>query len=95
MQLARRADGYAIGTSRTASKRRRADLLSLGLALDGGAAWDRGVMEATGGRGADVIPGPGGGTVPGDATRLRSRWEGGMWSWVCRGVAGRRSTCEC
>ena len=55
MQLARRADGYAIGTSRTASKRRRADLLSLGLALDGGAAWDRGVMEATGGRGADVI----------------------------------------
>ena len=33
----------------------RADLLSLGLALDGGAAWDRGVMEATGGRGADVI----------------------------------------
>ena len=55
MQLARRAGAHAIGTSRTASKRKRADVLGLGLALDGGSAWDRGVMEVTGGRGADVI----------------------------------------
>ena len=55
MQLARRAGAHPIGTSRAASKRRRADGLGLGPALDGEAAWDQGIMRLTDGRGADVI----------------------------------------
>lgn len=55
VQLARRAGAHTIGTSRTPSKLERAAGLGLGLGLDGGDAWDEGVMAATGGRGADVI----------------------------------------
>ena len=55
VQLARRAGARTIGTSRTPAKLERAAEMGLGLGLDGGEAWDEGVMEATGGRGADVI----------------------------------------
>lgn len=55
VRLARREGVATIGTSRTASKRERAEALGLGMALNGEAAWDRGVMQLTGGRGADVI----------------------------------------
>jgi NADPH:quinone reductase-like Zn-dependent oxidoreductase len=53
--LARAAGGVAIGTSRTASKldRAREHGLDVGLQLDD--TWTTRVMEATNGRGADVI----------------------------------------
>ena len=55
LQMARHSGAHPIGTSRTDSKRRRADAHGLGLALDGDAAWDERIMQVTGGRGADVI----------------------------------------
>ena len=55
VQLARRAGARTIGTSRTPSKLERAAEMGLDVGLDGGEAWDLGVMETTGGRGADVI----------------------------------------
>ena len=55
MQMARQSGAHSIGTSRTGSKRGLADEHCLGMALDGDAAWDKGVMEATDGRGVDVI----------------------------------------
>ena len=55
LQLARRAGARTIGTSRTASKLERAAGEGLGVGLRGGEGWVGGVMEATGGRGADVI----------------------------------------
>ena len=55
LQLARRAGAHTIGTSRTASKLERAAAMGLELGVPGGKAWDEAVMDATGGRGADVI----------------------------------------
>lgn len=61
LQLARRAGARTIGTSRTGSKLEKAAELGLevGLRLEvglqGGEGWGAEVMEATGGRGADVI----------------------------------------
>ena len=55
LQLARRAGARTIGTSRTASKLERAAAMGLGLSLPGGEAWEAAVMDATRGRGADVI----------------------------------------
>ena len=55
LQLARRAGAHTIGTSRTASKLERAAAMGLELGVPGGEAWDEAVMDATGGRGADVI----------------------------------------
>ncbi len=55
LQLARRAEARTIGTSRTASKLERAAAMGLDLGVPGGEAWEEAVMDATGGRGADVI----------------------------------------
>ena len=55
VQLARRAGARTIGTSRTPAKLQRAAEMGLDVGLNGGDAWDDGVMDATGGRGADVI----------------------------------------
>ena len=55
LQLARRAGARTIGTSRTGSKLERAAGEGLGVGLRGGEGWEAGVMDATGGRGADVI----------------------------------------
>ena len=55
LQLARRGGAHTIGTSRTASKLERAAAMGLELGVPGGEAWDEAVMDATGGRGADVI----------------------------------------
>ena len=55
LQLARRARARTIGTSRTGAKLERAAELGLELGLPGGEGWEEGVMDATGGRGADVI----------------------------------------
>ncbi|MXW19147.1 MAG: zinc-binding dehydrogenase, partial [Gemmatimonadetes bacterium] len=55
VQLGRRAGAYTIGTSRTASKVKRAAELGLDVGLDGGGAWERVVMKETDGFGADVI----------------------------------------
>lgn len=55
LQLARRAGAYTIGTSRTVSKLDRAAAMGLDVAIPGRAEWDKAVMDATGGRGADVI----------------------------------------
>ena len=55
LQLARRAGARTIGTSRTGTKLERAAALGLDAGLPGGEGWEEGVMDATGGRGADVI----------------------------------------
>ncbi len=55
LQLAHRAGARAIGTSRTVSKLERAAAMGIHLGVPGGEAWDAAVMDATGGRGADVI----------------------------------------
>ena len=55
LQLARRAGARTIGTSRTSAKLERAAGEGLGVGLRGGEGWEAGVMDATGGRGADVI----------------------------------------
>lgn len=55
LQLASRAGARTIGTSRTAAKLERAAVEGLGVGLWGGEGWEAGVMDATGGRGADVI----------------------------------------
>ena len=55
LQLARRAGARTIGTSRTGAKLERAAELGLEAGLPGGEGWEGGVMDATGGRGADVI----------------------------------------
>lgn len=55
LQLARRAGAHTIGTSRTASKLERAAAMGLELGVPGGEAWEAAVMDATAGRGADVI----------------------------------------
>ncbi|MCY4399106.1 MAG: NAD(P)H-quinone oxidoreductase [Gemmatimonadetes bacterium] len=55
VQLARRAGARTIGTSRTPAKLERAAAMGLDVGLNGGEAWVEGVVEATGGRGADVI----------------------------------------
>lgn len=55
LQLARRAGARTVGTSRTASKLDRAAAMGLDLGIPGGAEWEAEVMDATGGRGADVI----------------------------------------
>ena len=55
LQLARRAGARTIGTSRTGAKLERAAALGLEAGLPGGEGWEEGVMDATGGRGADVI----------------------------------------
>ncbi len=55
LQLARRAGARTIGTSRTGAKLERAAEEGLGVGLRGGEGWETGVMDATGGRGADVI----------------------------------------
>ena len=55
LQLARRSGARTIGTSRTSSKLERAAAMGLDLGVPGGEAWEEAVMDATGGRGADVI----------------------------------------
>ena len=55
LQLARHAGARTIGTSRTPSKLARAAELGLDLGLDSSGQWQLSVMEATVGRGADVI----------------------------------------
>ena len=55
VQLARRAGARTIGTSRTASKLKRAADIGLDVGLDGESAWDRAVRSETDGRGADVV----------------------------------------
>ena len=55
LQLARRAGARTIGTSRTGAKLERAAELGLDAGVPGGEGWEEGVMDATGGRGADVI----------------------------------------
>ncbi len=55
LQLACRAGARTIGTSRTGAKLERAAELGLEAGLPGGEGWEAGVMDATGGRGADVI----------------------------------------
>ena len=55
VQLARRAGARTIGTSRTMSKLKEATAMGLDLGLDGGRAWERDVLDATCGKGADVI----------------------------------------
>ncbi len=55
LRLARRAGARTIGTSRTGAKLERAAGVGLGVGLPGGEGWEAGVMDATGGRGADVI----------------------------------------
>ena len=55
LQLARRAGVRTIGTSRTGAKLERAAGEGLAVGLRGGEGWAAGVMDATGGRGADVI----------------------------------------
>ena len=55
LQLARRAGARTIGTSRTGAKLERAAEAGLGAGLRGGEGWAEGVLDATGGRGADVI----------------------------------------
>ncbi|MDE2677657.1 MAG: NAD(P)H-quinone oxidoreductase [Gemmatimonadota bacterium] len=55
LQLARRAGARTIGTSRTGAKLERAAEEGLGVGLRGGEGWEAGVMDASGGRGADVI----------------------------------------
>ena len=55
LRLARRAGARTIGTSRTGAKLERAAGVGLGVGLRGGEGWEAGVMDATGGRGADVI----------------------------------------
>ncbi len=55
LQLARRAGARTIGTSRTRSKLEEAAGMGLEVGLDGGGAWERDVLAATGGVGADVI----------------------------------------
>lgn len=55
LQLGRRAGACVVGTSRTASKLKRAAELGLDVGFDGGGAWERAVMKETGGSGADVI----------------------------------------
>lgn len=55
LQLARRAGARTVGTSRTVSKLERAAELGLESGLQGGEGWEGGVLDATDGRGADVI----------------------------------------
>lgn len=56
VQLAARAGARTVGTSRTPSKLERALPLGLDVAVEGGErSWAREVLDATGGRGADVI----------------------------------------
>lgn len=55
LQLARRAGVRTIGTSRTESKLEKAVEMGLALGLPGEDAWEAAVIDATGGRGADVI----------------------------------------
>ena len=55
VQLARRAGARTIGTSRTAAKLERAAELGLDAGLPGAEGWEEGVLDETGGRGADVI----------------------------------------
>lgn len=55
LQLASRAGARTIGTSRTGAKLERAAVEGMGVGLRGGEGWEAGVMDATGGRGADVI----------------------------------------
>jgi len=56
IQLASRAGARTVGTSRTPTKLERAGPLGLDVPVEGGdRGWAREVLEATGGRGADVI----------------------------------------
>lgn len=55
LQLAKALGAVTVGTSRTPEKLERARSLGLDHAVPGDAEWPDGVLEATGGRGADVI----------------------------------------
>ncbi len=55
LQLARTVGARPVGTSRTPEKVERARALGLVLGLVAGPTWPEGVMELTGGHGADVI----------------------------------------
>lgn len=55
IQLARRAGGRTLGTSRTPEKLERALELGLDVAVAGDDGWPEAVLEATDGKGVDVI----------------------------------------
>ncbi len=55
LQLARREGARTLGTSRTPAKLARAEELGLDVALDGRGDWATAALDATDGRGADVI----------------------------------------
>lgn len=55
LQLAVRAGARVIGTSRTAEKLRAADELGMAHGISGDDAWPDAVLEATSGRGVDVV----------------------------------------
>lgn len=85
IQLARAAGARTVGTSRTPDKLRRAQDLGLDVAVEGGdGGWPDAVLEATGGRGVDVILDlVGAAYLPGNQRVLAS---GGRWIVV--GVPG-------
>lgn len=55
VQLALRAGARVLGTSRTASKLRAAEALGMSRGVAGNDAWPDAVLEATAGRGVDVV----------------------------------------
>jgi putative PIG3 family NAD(P)H quinone oxidoreductase len=84
VQLARRARAMSIGTSRTPDKLARAAELGLNVGLVGGDDWPARVLEATRGRGVDVILDlVGGPYVAGNQLVLAERAR-----WIVVGVTG-------
>jgi NADPH2:quinone reductase len=87
LQLAGAAGVRTIGTSRTPEKLRRARALGLDVGIVGDERWPRAVLEATGGRGVDVVLDlVGGAYAPGNLQALAG---GGRWMVV--GVPGGTS----
>lgn len=75
LQIARASGARTLGTSRTPSKLERAGALGLEVAIEGGEAdWPARVMDATGGRGVDVVVDlVGGAYVAGDLACVAER----------------------
>jgi NADPH:quinone reductase-like Zn-dependent oxidoreductase len=86
VQIARALGARALGTSRTPAKLERAARLGLQVGFDGGegGTWADGALEATGGRGVDVILDLVGGSYA--EGNLRCLAERGRWIVV--GVPG-------
>ncbi|HZD04042.1 MAG TPA: NAD(P)H-quinone oxidoreductase, partial [Longimicrobiales bacterium] len=102
LQLARVAGARTLGTSRTPEKLERARALGLDVAVEGGGEdWPDRVMEATGGRGVDVVLDlVGAPYVSGNLEVLapRGRWivvgvpGGGVAKMDLRRLMGKRAT---